>query len=111
MSNDLPVLGSSGPSPLVAVCGALSSFTTLIESPFFTDNFAGSYEGLPWVEAPEGIVNVTEGPPALVALDAPVALEEFVADDDEAFCVGEPGLTNVSYPVPFDASPPPLLAD
>ncbi|MDP8906666.1 MAG: hypothetical protein M3M88_04020 [Thermoproteota archaeon] len=56
---------SSGPLPLVAVCGALSLFTTVTVSPFLTDSSVGAYGGFPGVAAPTGTVIV--GPVAVVA--------------------------------------------
>ncbi len=61
VSNSFAELGSCGPSPLVAVCGAVSSFVTVITSPFATVSESGAYAGFPGVAAPVGIDSV--GPP------------------------------------------------
>jgi hypothetical protein len=71
VSNDLPLVGSSGPVPLVAVWGALSSFKTLTASPLFTVSVYGAYGGLPGVAAPEGMDSVPAGGAAAVPAPPP----------------------------------------
>lgn len=81
VSNSFAELGSCGPSPLVAVCGTLSSFVTVITSPFATVSESGAYAGFPGVEDPVGIDSV--GPVADAAGAAGAEeLDPVVADSD-----------------------------
>ena len=100
VSNNLAFCGSSGVAPFVAVCGAVSVFVTVITSPFLTVSVAGVYAGFPSVEAPEGIVNATEGPPGAAP---PPPEDALVGDVDGAFdvlWVRSAGLISFSVPVP-----------
>jgi len=47
VSNSFAVCGSSGVAPLVAVCGALSLFVTVMTSPFLAVILSGEYGGFP----------------------------------------------------------------
>ena len=91
VSNSFAELGSSGPAPLVAVCGAVSSFVTVITSPFVTVSVSGAYAGFPGVAAPAGIE--IEGPDeaGAVALDAVVAPVLAVSDAAPGALVGAGG--------------------
>ena len=80
VSNSFAELGSCGPSPLVAVCGTVSSFVTVITSPFATVSESGAYAGFPGVEEPVGIDSV--GPPDAAGGAGGEELDPVVADSD-----------------------------
>lgn len=80
VSNSFAELGSCGPSPLVAVCGTVSSFVTVITSPFATVRVSGAYAGFPGVAAPTGIDSV--GPAEAAGAAVVDELAPVVADSD-----------------------------
>ena len=80
VSNSLAELGSCGPSPLVAVCGTVSSFVTVITSPFATVSESGAYAGFPGVAAPVGIDKV--GPTDAAGAAGAEELDPVVVDSD-----------------------------
>jgi hypothetical protein len=98
------------------VCGAVSSFVTVITSPFVTVSVSGVYAGFPGVAEPAGIDKV--GPvaddavedalPEEVPLLLPVvALEAAAAESFPVDWVKFPGSTTLIVPLPVEPTSPP----